>query len=323
MGKLRVAAYCRVSTLNDMQDGSFETQMEYYRNKITSDPDMILVDVYGDHGKSGRQMKKRPELMRLFKDCKEGKVDLILTKSVSRFARNMKECVESIRMLREQGVIVRFEKEGFETSNLQCELILSIMATIAEQESVSLSQNVKWSREHRNLQGKPIEHQSYGYDKLMPDHTWVINERESYRVRLAFWMACNGYKYKDIMIELNKIEEEEGTGKVWYNTPVCYMLTNYNYTGDLFTNKGCTIMTPEGRKTVKNKGIVDQFFIEEHHEPLVSHAVFDIVQELVMRHLLYASKTIYSEEDELLRERAAIIANQEMGYMKGALHEYN
>ena len=320
MDRKRTAAYCRVSTASDMQDGSFETQVEYYRARITEDPQLELVEVYGDHGKSGTEMRKRPEFMRMLKDCEDGKIDLILTKSVSRFARNMKDCVETVRKLRALGVTVHFEKEGFHTGDLQCELILSIMATIAEQESISLSQNVKWSREHCNRKGNYIEKQPYGYDKQMPDHIWTVNENEARRVRLAFWMACNGYKYKNIMDELNRIEEAEGTGKVWYNTPVSYMLSNISYTGDIITNKGCSIVTPEGKKTVKNDGIVDQYYIEGHHEPLVSHAVFDIVQELAERHLLYASRTIYSESDEQLFAQAARIADKELGDLKGELY---
>lgn len=317
MNRKRVAAYCRVSTAGDMQDGSYETQVEYYKNKIEQNPDMSFVDVYGDHGKSGRSIKKRPGLQRLIKDCKAGKMDVILVKSVSRFARNMMECVKTIRELRTFGVTVVFEKEGFDTGSMQCELILSIMATIAEQESISIGQNISWSRSHRNQQGNPIENQPYGYDKIMPGHVWKINEREGMVVQMAFYMACNGYNYMDIMRKLNQMEAETGSRKVWKNTPVKYMLTNTSYTGDVLTNKNCSVVTPEGIKSVKNDGLVDQFYIEEHHEPLVSHAVFDIVKELVERHLLFSQRSSFSEEEEVLLAQAEHLADLEFEHLRG------
>ncbi len=317
MDRKRVAAYCRVSTASDMQDGSYETQVDYYKQKIAQNPEMQLVEVYGDHGISGRSIKKRPGLQRLIKDCKAGKIDLILVKSVSRFARNMMECVKTIRELRVCGVVVAFEKEGFTTSSIQCELILSIMATIAEQESVSIGQNIAWSRSHRNQQGNPIENQPYGYDKVMPGHIWKINEREGLVVQTAFYMACNGYNYMDIMTELNRMEAEHGSKRVWKNTPVKYMLNNTSYTGDVLTNKNCSVVTPEGTKSVKNDGLVDQFYIEEHHEPLVSHAVFDIVQKLVERHLLFSQRKNYSQEEEALMAQATHLADLEFEHLRG------
>ena len=137
--KLRVAAYCRVSTTSDTQDGSFEVQCEYYEKLIRSDPNMEFVGVYGDHGKSGRAMRGRKELNRLIKDCEAGKIDLVLTKSISRFARNMLECVEAIRHLKECSVTVRFEKENLDTETMGGELMLGILAIIAQEESNSIS----------------------------------------------------------------------------------------------------------------------------------------------------------------------------------------
>ena len=136
--KIRTCAYCRVSTASDTQDGSFEVQCEYYERLISSDPEMEFVGVYGDHGKSGRKMYNRTELNRMIKDCEDGKIDLILTKSISRFARNMADCVETVRHLKELGVRVLFEKENLDTDTMTGELILGILATIAQEESISL-----------------------------------------------------------------------------------------------------------------------------------------------------------------------------------------
>ncbi len=142
MEKIKTAAYCRVSTNSDTQDGSFEVQCAYYENLIKSDPTMEFVGVYGDHGKSGRAMKGRKELNRLIKDCEDGKIQLVLTKSISRFARNMVECVAPVRHLLEIGVTVRFEKEDLDTEKMGGELMLGILATIAQEESNSISQNM-------------------------------------------------------------------------------------------------------------------------------------------------------------------------------------
>ena len=131
--RIPTAAYCRVSTKRDTQDGSYEVQRAYYEKLISEDPTLELVGIYGDHGKSGRYMRGRAELNRLIKDCEAGKVKLILTKSISRFARNMMECVETIRHLRELGVTIRFEKENIDTDTMGGELMLGILATIAQE----------------------------------------------------------------------------------------------------------------------------------------------------------------------------------------------
>ena len=144
--RIPTAAYCRVSTTKDTQDGSYETQCNYYRQLIETDSTMRLVGIYGDDGHSGRSMKSRPELQRLIRDCELGKVKLILTKSISRFARNMLECVETIRKLNALGVTVRFEKENFDSNSTGGELMLGILATIAQEESNSISKNMSWSR---------------------------------------------------------------------------------------------------------------------------------------------------------------------------------
>ena len=130
--RLRVAAYCRVSTDLEEQEGSFETQMRYYREKIERTPDMELVDIYGDKGRSGLKAGSRPELQRLLRDCKAGKIDLILTKSISRFARSMADCVELIRRLREWQVTIVFEKEGLRTDDRKSDLVIDILAALAQ-----------------------------------------------------------------------------------------------------------------------------------------------------------------------------------------------
>lgn len=203
--KLRVAAYCRVSTLMDAQDTSFELQCEHYRGYITGREDYELVGVYGDHGKSGRKMDGRPELGRLLADCEAGRIDLILTKSIARFSRNMRECVSTIRRLQALGVKVFFEKEGIDTSEPRNELLFHLMATIAEEESNSIGRNLMTAHEMRNRSGNPFWQRKYGYKKGA-NGEWIPDERPAEKVRSAFCMACAGYSVGSIRRMLIRME---------------------------------------------------------------------------------------------------------------------
>lgn len=309
---LRTAAYCRVSSMSDTQDGSFETQCEYYRKLITESPEMELVGVYGDHGKSGRSMKGRTQLNKLIADCEAGKIDLILTKSISRFARNMMECVETIRHLRKLGVTVRFEKEGMDTESMGGELMLGILATIAQEESNSISQNLRWSRIKHLERGQPWTVARYGYVSVGKEHRWEIVKEQARVVRQAFYMAGMCYSYNEIRDELNRMEEENGSGKVWNKTPIVNLLRSSTYLGEYISNKECTIVDRDGNtKRVKNKGYVEQVLIEDHHPALVSRELYDVVQELLDTRVLNSCRTNFSAADEKLMERAIQIAARE------------
>ena len=309
---LRTAAYCRVSTKSDMQDGSFEVQCEYFQKLITENPEMELVGVYGDHGKSGRSMKNRKELNRLIKDCEAGNVDLILTKSISRFARNMLECVETIRHLKELGVTVRFEREGISTDKMGGELMLGILATIAQEESNSISQNMHWSRRKHVEQGQPWERARYGYVSVGKEHRWEIVEHEAEVVRQAFYMAGMCYRYGEIMEELNRMEQEAGTERVWNRTPVRNLLQSVVYVGDYLSNKEVRVVGEDGSvKRIRNKGHEDQVLIEDHHESIVSRELYDVVQELIRYNLLNGCRTNFSAEDQKLMEHAMQVAAKE------------
>lgn len=299
----RAAAYCRVSTSSDLQDGSFDTQCAYYRRRIGEDPEMELVDVYGDHGKSGRSMSGRPELQRLLRDCGKGRVDLILTKSMSRFARNLAECVETIRQLQTMGIPIYFEKEGLKTGDPNSELFLCILATVAQEESHSISMHVSWSRREMALAGRPVAPVAYGYRGGRENgHLWRVEESEARRVRRAFELANQGVCYREIRETLQAMETEEKTQKIWSQYNLGYMLHNSNYTGDYLVHKTCEIETAEGRKRIKNRGQAVQILIEGHHTPLVSRAVFERVQELMAAGLLNSSKRHFTQRELKLLE---------------------
>ena len=310
--KLRTAAYCRVSTTSDTQDGSFEVQCEYYEKLIRSDPNMEFVGVYGDHGKSGRAMRGRKELNRLIKDCEAGKIDLVLTKSISRFARNMLECVEAIRHLKECGVAVRFEKENLDTETMGGELMLGILATIAQEESNSIALNLSWSRQKHVEKGQPWDTARYGFVSVGKEHKWEVVEHEAEVVRQAFYMAGMCYTYGEIAEELTRMEKEDGNGRVWNKAPVVNLLRSETYIGNYLSNKECSIVDEKGQvKRVKNKGYVEQVLIEGHHPALVSRELYEVVQELLDNKTLGGHRRKFSAEEREIMDRAMKLAARE------------
>ena len=279
---LRTAAYCRVSTEKEKQDSSYEIQERYYKNLIQSDPNMEFVGIYGDRGKSGLYANSRRGLQSLMEDCRAGKIDQILTKSISRFARNMAECAAMIRELRALGVNVIFEKENINTSDDRCELILSILSAIAQEESGSIRQNILRSHEQHVLEGRPYGSISFGYYNA-GNNCWAINEEEAPKIRMAFEMAARGECYREIRNALNETETEYK----WNQKRLRYMLTNPVYKGDYYSNK--TVCLVPG-KQVKNMGYRDRYYISGHHEPIVSPELFDRVQKNVESGLLITYK---------------------------------
>ena len=296
MEKKRVAAYCRVSTAMEEQEGSYETQVSYYRNLITSNPRYRLVEVYGDQGVSGRTVRHRPEFQRMIRDCEAGKIDLILSKSISRFARNLPDCVSIIRKLCKLGVGVYFEKEALDTLAPNTELLLNCLAAIAEEESTSIGQNLRWAHDKRNEAGKPCRLTPYGYRKDA-NKDWIIVPSEARRVVLAFGMANRGESYHAIRNAMNAIETEENTGRVWKQTTIGFLLRNEAYCGDILTNKS---FSAAGHRSKKNNGQRQQFYIEGHHPALVPRAVFERVNELMDRKLLWKNKKKTDEEKKIL-----------------------
>lgn len=290
--RIRVAAYCRVSTLMEIQDSSYEMQQEYYVKLISSKPEYQLVEVYGDHGASGRSMVKRPAFRRMLQDCEKGKIDMILTKSISRFARNLPDCIRVIRRLKELKIPVLFEKEKINTMDVKSELLLNVLATVAEEESVSISQNMRWSHERRNAAGDPFNKAAYGYRRNAETNRWHICEEEAKRVRYAFARANDGCCYRDILAGLRQMDKD--MDRVWSHQRMLHMLTHEAYIGDVLTNKS---FKPDVNTQVKNKGERDQYYIEGHHEPIVSKEVHERVKELVRRGLLKSGRVTFTSED--------------------------
>ena len=312
MEKKKTAAYCRVSTLFDSQDGSFEIQCEYFEKRIKADPAMEFAGIYGDHGLSGSSMEGRKELNRLIKDCEEGKVERILTKSISRFARCMSECVQVIRYLSRLGVGVYFEREKLDTQSMNGELILGILASIAEEESNSISQNAKWAHRRHLERGEPFYPARYGYISVGKNHRWEIVPREAEIVRKAFYMAGMCHKYKEIVAELNRMEKETGGERNWTTHNLVSALRSETYIGDFLSNKSCFIVEENGyRRRIQNKGHADQILIQEHHAALVSRELYEMVQILLQQGLLRGCRSNYYPKEREMMEKAKRIAAKE------------
>lgn len=302
--KLRVAAYCRVSTDDEEQQTSYAKQKEYYTSYISKNPDWELVDIYADEGLSGTTTKHRKEFQRMMQDAESGKIDLILTKSISRFARNTIDTLSWIQRLRNlpNPVQVRFEKEGFESFDFGSEMILTIMSAFAQAESSSISDNVKWSLIQNFKNGKPTINlnRMIGYD-MGSNGEWVINEEQAAVVREIYNMYLCGLSAHRIAAFLNNKGTFTVNHKNWTAQSVLDVLRNEKYVGDLTMQKTITV-DMLAHKVVKNEGIAKQFHIKDHHVPIIERNVWDEVQYLVEHNTFEESKT-------KSKDRHAVLSN--------------
>lgn len=268
--KLRVAAYCRVSTLLESQQSSISAQRLHYINYITSNPDWELADIYMEVGISGTKAETRPELKRLMWDCRSGKVDLILTKSISRFARNTIDCISLVRELSALGVAVRFEKEHIGTDSMEAELLLSLMACFAEEESHGISDNIKWSIRKRFARGEYLPSQApYGYQRW--EGRLVPQPAEAEVIRWIFDQALSGRGCDDAARLLNQDGVPSPRGRDWNANTVRTILRNPVYIGDMLYQK---TYTDESFRVHLNHGEYDQFYQRDHHEAIIPRETF-------------------------------------------------
>lgn len=282
--KLRVSAYCRVSTELEEQENSYEAQVEYYTRKIAETDNWKMVGIYADDGKSATNTKKRDDFNAMIKDALDGKIDMILTKSVSRFARNTVDSLLTIRKLKEKNVAVVFEKEGVNTLDGTGEILITILSSLAQEESRNISENTRWGVVRRFENGKMIvNHNKFmGYIKNENGDLVIVPE-EAEIVRLIFRLYLEGYSAKKISqyLEENGIKTATGQDK-WYDSVIFKMLRNEKYMGDALLQKTYTVdfMT---KKKVINKGIVPQYYVEDDHEPIIPKELFYRVQEELAR----------------------------------------
>jgi DNA recombinase, putative len=282
--KLRVAAYCRVSTDSDEQAGSYDVQVQHYTEYIGRNKEWELAGIYTDDGISGTNIKKREGFIEMIDDCMEGKVDMIITKSISRFARNTIDCLKYVRKLKEKNIAIVFEKENINTLEASGELLLTIMASLAQQESASLSQNIKLGLQFRYQEGKvQVNHEHFlGYTKD-EDGKLIVDENEAKIIRRIFREYLEGASFRDIANGLEKDKIRTGGKRYkWHLSTIRGILRNEKYMGDALLQK--TITTDFIEKIrIKNDGTVPQYYVKDSQEPIIARDIFMLVQEEMTR----------------------------------------
>ena len=267
--QLRVAAYCRVSTDDEEQLTSYEAQMSYYTDKITSNPDWVMADVFADEGKTGTSVKSRKDFQRMIRQCRRGKIDLILTKSLSRFARNTLDTVKYTRELRQLGIPVIFEKENLNSISWESEFLLTLYGAFAQSESESISKNVSWGKRQAMKEGKvTIQYKHLlgyirgadGKPEIVPDQAEII--------RFIFKRYLAGDTLRAIKAQLEAEQVPYITGEVaWNLSTLQSILQNEKYCGDVIMQKtfrkDCI-----SKETVVNTGQLPKYWTQNHHEAM-------------------------------------------------------
>lgn len=290
--KLRVAAYARVSTDSDKQLVSLETQKNHYEKYIKARPDWEYAGLYYDEGVSGTKLAKRDGLKRLLDDCDRGLIDYIIVKSISRFSRNTVDSIEIVRKLCAAGIYIYFEKENIDTGKMEGELLLSILSSLAESESHSISENSKWSAQRRFQNGTfKIGYTPYGYDNV--DGQMVINEEQAETVRWIFEQILSGKSPGAVAKELNKQGVRTKRDGNWTGHTINGMIRNEKYTGDVIFQKS---FTDDRFNRHVNRGEKNQYYMRDHHEAIVSHEVFEAANAIIEANGL--EKGIHRDSDK-------------------------
>ncbi|MEF9624247.1 recombinase family protein [Streptococcus dysgalactiae] len=295
--KRRVAGYARVSTDHEDQATSYESQMRYYSEYINGRDDWVFVKMYSDEGISGTNTKLRTGFKAMVEDALNGKIDLIITKSVSRFARNTVDSLTTVRQLKEVGVEIYFEKENIWTLDSKGELLITIMSSLAQEESRSISENVTWGLRKQFAEGKV--HFPYtnvlGF-KAGEDGAIVVDQDEAKTVRYIFQQALIGKSPYHIAKDLTEQGIPSPSGKSrWNATTIKRMLRNEKYKGDALLQKTFTIDFLTKKKNI-NRGELPQYYVENNHEAIVDRETFDAVQQVLDNKGRKSSTTIFSSK---------------------------
>ena len=289
--KQRVAAYCRVSTDHEEQLGSFANQVEYYTNLINKNPDYEMAGIFADEGISGTGTKKRTGFMSMIQACEEGKVDLVITKSISRFARNTQDCLHYSRHLKNLGIPISFEKENINTMDASGELLFTILSSLAQEESRNISENTAWGIRSKFRKGIPqINADNFmGYDKDDGGHL-IINLDQAEVVARIYREFLEGWTPSEIARRLNEDGIPGVTGEPrWVPITILRMLQNEKYKGDLLMQKTYTSdflnKVQEG-----NEGQLEQYLVVDDHEAIVSREDWEAAQLEIERQQLFKRK---------------------------------
>lgn len=278
--QIRLAAYCRVSSDSSDQLHSFAAQIKYYSEYCKRHPEYKFVDIYADEGITGTSMEKRDDFRRMMRDCKKGLIDRIIVKSMSRFARNTEEMLTALRALEQMEVSVYFEEQGLDTKSMNSEMFATFPGMIAQQESVSISQNMRWSYKKRMESGEfNCCAPAYGFDLI--NGKLVINETEAAVIRRIFDLYLQGIGMQTIANILNNegVRRQYGREK-WHHTTVNYVLNNERYKGDALLQKQITTQTLPFKKQL-NHGEQPMYYVENSNPAIVSRETYDAVQALI------------------------------------------
>ena len=277
----KVAAYVRVSTDGEEQLQSFQSQKTYYQEKISKEKEWVMVGIYADEAITGTKTVKRDGFLKMFNDCMAGMIDVILTKSISRFSRNLVDTLQYVRMLKEKGIAVIFEKENINTLSMESEMALALLSTLAQNEVESLSANVKMGIKMKMKRGEMMGFNGcLGYDYHPEDKSITVNPGEAESVREIFDMYLRGYGAPTIAKELTRLGRKNKKGEVkWTESGIRTIINNEKYKGDLRLGKTFTV-DPISKRRLENMGEEEQYYIKEHHEPIVSPEIWDAAQEI-------------------------------------------
>lgn len=287
---IRLAAYCRVSTNSTDQLHSYTSQIRHYSEYTLTHPEYELVDIYADEGLTGTDISKRDEQKRLIRDCKRGKIDRIITKSVSRFARNAEELLVTLRMLKELGVSVYFEEQGIDTDKLNAEMIVTFPGIIAQQESITISQNMRWSYQKRMASGEfNTYHAPFGYELVNGE--LIPKDGEMQIVQRIFSLYTNGVSTRNIAVILNQEGvERQGKKNQWSAMNVKYILHNERYMGEAVLQKRFTTETLPFKQEY-NRGQKPKYHVENSNPVIIEKDVFETSQQLMRSKAVNDGKT--------------------------------
>ena len=282
--QLRVAAYCRVSTEQEEQQNSYQVQIAYYTDLINRKKEWSLVGIFADEGISGTQTKKRTEFNRMIRMCKNKKIDLVITKSISRFARNTVDCLEYVRQLKNLGIGVIFEKENINTLTMTSEFMIALYGSFAQAESESISKNVSWGKEKAYREGKvQFQYQNLlGYRKGTDGKPEIVPE-EAETIKLIYKLFLDGYSMTNIKktLESKGILTAKGK-KIWNESLISSILKNEKYVGDALLQKTFTVDCIT-HKVVRNHGERPMYLVTDHHAPIIDRDTYNRVQQELAR----------------------------------------
>ena len=282
--RIRVVAYCRVSTDGDEQLGSFESQKAYYEQKIKQNKEWVSAGIFADEAITGTKVDKREGFQEMIRKCQNGEIDMILTKSISRFSRNTQDIIKYVRMLRDRNIAIVFEKENINTLDMNGEMLLTILSSLSQGEVESLSENVKMGLKMKMKRGELVGFNGcLGYDYHPDTKSITVNEQEAETVRFIYNMYLQGYGSSTIAKRLTEMGVKNKLGKVeWHDHGVMGIIKNEKYKGDILLGKTFTV-DPISKRRLANMGEEDRYYIRDHHEPIVSREVWYQADEIRLK----------------------------------------